>query len=105
MNHRKLLKPPEIQVRMERLPEWTLSDQRIEKGARLRRTFRFPSFSEAIAFMVAVAFEAERIESEYPEAGEREIDWFPPAEAAQMVEEPGLAAILRDFSLKRTGRA
>lgn len=51
------------------------------------------------------AFEAERIESEYPEAGEREIDWFPPAEAAQMVEEPGLAAILRDFSLKRIGGA
>lgn len=45
------------------------------------------------------AFEVERIETEFPEAGERELRWVSPSEAASLVEEPGLSAILRDFRI------
>ena len=38
---------------LERLPSWSVSDDR------LVRTYRFNSFREAISFLVRVAFEAE----------------------------------------------
>lgn len=35
---------------------------------------------------------------EWPEAGERERHWFKPQQAADLVDEPALAQILREFS-------
>lgn len=42
------------------------------------------------------AIRVERLLDSYPEAGKRKRQWFPPAEAAQLVQEPGLAALLRN---------
>lgn len=38
------------------LPGWSLAD------GKLHRRYRFPGFSDAVAFMVRVAFEAERLD-------------------------------------------
>ncbi len=43
------------------------------------------------------AFEADRLEDGYPEAGQRVRRWFSPAAAADAVDEPGLKTILRRF--------
>ena len=37
------------------------------------------------------------LEKEYPEVDERTRKWFSPAEAAELVDEPDLKQILRDF--------
>ena len=39
--------------------------------------------------------EVAEVEDAFPEAAQRDRRWFPPAEAARRVAEPGLAAILR----------
>ena len=44
------------------------------------------------------AFEVDRIETEFPESGERVIRWVAPDEAAELVDETGLAEILRRFA-------
>lgn len=46
----------ELSAALAALPGW-----RVEDG-KLHTTFRFPSFAAAIAFMVRVAFEAERLD-------------------------------------------
>jgi 8-oxo-dGTP pyrophosphatase MutT (NUDIX family) len=38
-----------------------------------------------------------RLETDFPESSERRREWFDPAEAAKLVAEPGLAAILRNL--------
>ncbi|MBE3640555.1 NUDIX hydrolase [Mangrovicoccus algicola] len=43
------------------------------------------------------AMEADRLEDDFPEKDQRERRWVAPAEAAAMVEEPGLAEILAGF--------
>lgn len=43
------------------------------------------------------AIEVEHLEDDFPEAAERERKWVHPREAAVMVEEPGLRAILQGF--------
>ena len=48
---------------------------------------------ETLVFPVAV----ERMAEDYPEVDQRERRWVTPAEAAEMVDEPELKAILRDF--------
>lgn len=49
------LSETEIQQGLARLPGWTVSD------GKLRRSYRFADFPAAMAFMVQVAFEAERL--------------------------------------------
>ncbi len=41
------------------------------------------------------AIEVEKLYDTYPEAGQRERRWVPPADAAEMVEEPDLQELLR----------
>ncbi|SEM99599.1 8-oxo-dGTP pyrophosphatase MutT, NUDIX family [Roseovarius tolerans] len=48
---------------------------------------------EAHVFKVCI----DRLEDSYPEAGERDRQWFTPEEAANRVQEPGLQAILRQM--------
>lgn len=43
----------------------------------------------------------ESLADNFPEAGKRERRWFPPAEAADLVAEPELAAMLRDIARDR----
>lgn len=43
------------------------------------------------------AFEVVSLADVFPEAGERELRWVPPSEAAEMVREPELAELLRAF--------
>ncbi|WP_071674002.1 NUDIX hydrolase [Nioella nitratireducens] len=43
------------------------------------------------------SIEVEALEDEFPEAHERRRTWVSPSEAANMVEEPGLQSILRQF--------
>ena len=43
----------QLKEALDRLPEWSLTDDRLE------RTYSFSSFREAISFVVRVAFEAE----------------------------------------------
>lgn len=50
------LSDPEIRAALAELPGWAVTD------GKLHRTFRFPSFPAAIAFMVQAAFEAERLD-------------------------------------------
>lgn len=38
-----------------------------------------------------------RLETDFPESSERRREWFDPKEAAKLVAEPGLAAILRNL--------
>jgi 4a-hydroxytetrahydrobiopterin dehydratase len=49
----KTLSPAKIETALEELPGWTF------KRDALAKTFEFPSFREAMGFMVRVAFEAE----------------------------------------------
>jgi len=42
-------------------------------------------------------FEVRGMDDAYPERGEREQRWMPPAEAADLVQEPDLADLLRTF--------
>ena len=46
----------ELSQALAELPGWSCED------GKLRRGYRFPSFGSAIAFMVRVAFEAERLD-------------------------------------------
>lgn len=48
---------------------------------------------EAHVFKVRV----DDLENTYPEVNERKRQWFTPAQAANLVDEPGLQAILRQF--------
>ena len=41
------------------------------------------------------AIHADRLLDSYPEAGERDRKWFPPDQAADLVQEPDLASLLR----------
>lgn len=43
------------------------------------------------------AIEVDHLEDSFPEANERERKWVRPKEAAKMVDEPGLQAILENF--------
>ncbi|MGH1577362.1 NUDIX hydrolase [Planktotalea sp.] len=43
------------------------------------------------------AIEVDRLEDVFPEASERTRKWVDPAQAAEMVDEPGLQAILKNF--------
>jgi 8-oxo-dGTP pyrophosphatase MutT (NUDIX family) len=43
------------------------------------------------------AIEVDHLEDEFPEASERTRKWVSPAEAADLVDEPGLQDILRSF--------
>ena len=43
------------------------------------------------------AIEVQHLEDDFPEASERERKWVHPKEAAEMVDEPGLRAILQGF--------
>ncbi len=47
------LAPEEIRARLERVPGWTLD------GATIHKTFRFPSFATAIAFVDKIAVIAD----------------------------------------------
>lgn len=49
------LSPSEIEAAVAALPGWT------HGGEHLRRTFEFPDFVSAFAFMTRVAFAAERL--------------------------------------------
>jgi len=51
-----VLSPEEVESRMGEVPEWSVVD------GRLHRELRFGDFSEAFAFMVRVAIEAEKID-------------------------------------------
>lgn len=53
---RRLLDPAEIQAALAERPGWTARE------GKLGRTFEFPSFGAAMAFMAAVAADAERLE-------------------------------------------
>jgi 4a-hydroxytetrahydrobiopterin dehydratase len=46
----------QLKEALDRLPEWSLADDR------LVRTYSFSSFREAISFLVRVAFEAEEMD-------------------------------------------
>lgn len=48
--------------------------------------------------------EVEALADEWPEKGQRRREWFTPADAAAAVEEPELAAILRDFETLASGQ-
>ena len=50
----------------------------------------------AMVYPVAV----KSLQSDYPEAGERRRKWFSQKKAAQMLQEPELARIVRDFDPK-----
>lgn len=52
-----------------------------------------PGFSVPVEVRVFL-MEAERLRSDFPESKQRKRRWFPPAEAARMVAEPGLREIL-----------
>jgi 4a-hydroxytetrahydrobiopterin dehydratase len=56
----KLLSPKKIKAALVTLPEW-----KFQRNA-LVKTFEFPSFREAMGFMVRVAFEAEAM-NHHPE--------------------------------------
>jgi 4a-hydroxytetrahydrobiopterin dehydratase len=56
----KTLSPAKIKSALENLPDWTF------KRDALAKTFEFPSFREAMGFMVRVAFEAESL-NHHPE--------------------------------------
>ncbi|WP_342772312.1 NUDIX hydrolase [Pacificibacter maritimus] len=43
------------------------------------------------------SIEVDKLEKAYPEVSERKRNWMPAAKAAELVEEPELKAILRDF--------
>ncbi len=51
----QLLSPAEIDQALGARPDW------VHSGDRLRRTFEFPDFVTAFAFMTRVAFAAERL--------------------------------------------
>ena len=51
----KVLSPTKITAALQELPGWAL------KRDALTKTFEFPSFREAMGFMVRVAFEAEQM--------------------------------------------
>ncbi len=53
MTSSALLAPNEVQGRLARLPGWALD------GTAIRKTFRFPSFASAIAFVDKVAVIAD----------------------------------------------
>lgn len=46
-----------------------------------------------------------KLADKFPERHERERKWFPPAEAARLVAEPGLAQILRNLPAPLVGNA
>ncbi len=50
------LSDPELRAALESLPGWAVED------GKLHKTFRFAGFPAAIAFMVRVSFEAERLD-------------------------------------------
>jgi 4a-hydroxytetrahydrobiopterin dehydratase len=50
------LSDPEIQAALAALPGWAVRDDKLHK------TFRFAGFPAAVAFMVRVAFDAERLD-------------------------------------------
>jgi len=50
---RSALSPAEVAARLEQLPGWSCRDRALE------RTFTFPSFPDAVAFVTRLAFEAE----------------------------------------------
>jgi len=52
---------------------------------------------EVRVFAVAV----ERIEGDFPEAGERRREWFPASEAAALVDDPGLGDVIVRFAGNR----
>lgn len=51
-----LLTDAELTAGLDRLPGWTRRDRQIEK------VMTFPSFPDVVAFLVRVAFEAERVD-------------------------------------------
>lgn len=54
---------------------------------------------EKVPCCVAVhILEVSHLETAYPEAGLRRREWFPPTDAAEVVAEPELSAILKGFS-------
>jgi 4a-hydroxytetrahydrobiopterin dehydratase len=56
----KPLSPAKIETALEKLPDWTF------RRDALAKTFEFPSFREAMGFMVRVSFEAESM-NHHPE--------------------------------------
>ena len=65
---------------------------RYHYGKQQNRGFAVPV--EVRAFLVPV----QALADDYPEQGERSRRWFPPAEAAGLVAEPELAALLRTLA-------
>jgi 8-oxo-dGTP pyrophosphatase MutT (NUDIX family) len=49
------------------------------------------------------ALEVREMLKRYPETGQRKVRWFSQARAAQRVQEPDLAAIIRDFAPEADG--
>lgn len=72
--------------RAEKRPIGTYEyDKRLADGSKL--------LCKVAVFPLAV----KALASEWPEAGERERRWFEPQQAANLVDEPALAQILREF--------
>lgn len=58
---------------------------------------------EKVPCCVAVhILEVSHLETNYPEAGLRKREWFAPTDAAEVVAEPELRAILKGFSLSQS---
>lgn len=60
MGDRAPLSKEEIEAALEELPGWR------HEGDRLRKSFAFPGFREAVAFIVRLAFDAEEL-NHHPE--------------------------------------
>ena len=59
----------------------------------------------AVPCAVAVyGLRVETLASKFPEKAERKRQWFPPTEAATLVREPDLAALIEGFSPPAQGR-
>lgn len=73
-------------------------------GAPLDRCLGTYSYSKTIApgrtapcVVMIYPLQVKSLEAEYPEAGQRQRKWVSPRKAAEKVNEPELARILRDF--------
>ena len=57
--------------------------------------------TRAVSCVVAVCeLRVERLLDDWPEKGQRERRWVTPLEAAELVEEDGLAGLLRDLAAR-----
>ena len=88
-----LLSPSQIAAGLRALPGWTL------RGAVVRRTFTFPSFPAAVAFVNRVAREAEK-QDHHPDIN---IRWNKVSLAFSTHSEGGLTK--KDFQAARRASA